>query len=191
MRLGDGDYSFLAFRRKAANRYHSFDWFGPAGTTAVIVANRVYAAPIYVGKTARLASLAWNVTTLAVNSVGRAGIYENTPGDVYPSNLVVDTSNVNCNTTGLKEASIDIWLQKGKLYWLVFTANSNPTLRAPQAISQPAIWCGVNATLPTAYQRGWYVANAYGALPSTFIAKANASETSTLPGIYFKIKETW
>lgn len=95
----------------------------------------------------------------------RLGIY-NVGLDYYPTTLILDAGTVDCTSTGSKEISIDLTLNRG-WYALVFNCNDG-TIGFYYTSSHLSPLGSTRAYPYTAH--GWEVAYPYGSLPDTFPA---------------------
>jgi hypothetical protein len=91
-------------------------------------------------------------------------------GSVYPGKLVLDAGEVDVNTTGLKELTINLTLKGGKLYWLAFVGQDTTALvlAAIPAADAMATFLGFDNGLTGTPYLGYAVMQTYGALPATF-----------------------
>lgn len=167
-----GDLSFLRIR-KTGRYFGPFMTGGTVSTQALASANSLRAFPFFVPKTMKFDRIAIRVTTLATGTTPkvRLGIYEDKgDGTVYPGALVLDAGEVDVNTTGLKEITIDLTLKGGKLYWLTLVGQDTASLvvAAIPAADSIATFMGFDNGLTGTPYFGYAITQSYGALPATY-----------------------
>ena len=154
------------------------------GTAAPTVGS-LRAFPIVIGRSGTVDRVAFEVTTVGgAGAVARAGIYNcnQTPPNYYPTSLLVDTGEfaTDSGTTKVYTPSTAIYVSAG-IYWVCMLQGVNAaTVRTASAASMMP-FSGIPSTMGANPTRGWQVAQAYGALPSTFPAGAvlNTSSSSS------------
>jgi len=113
----------------------------------------------------------------------RLGVYDDK--DLYPNKLLVDSGELNAETTGVKTASIDLTLSPG-VYWLAYIANDS-TIDTPYAdslLARYALQASDNLFM------GWVKGITYGALPDPF--PSGAYNTSWgVPLSRLRVRETY
>lgn len=140
------------------------------------VATKLGASPFVVTRTISIDRIAIEVTTLALATVVRLGIY-NDDGSVFPGSLLLDAGTVDTSTAGLKTITISQTLSPG-LYWLAAaTGATSPELRA--VTTNVSVIFGFNADGTGDLQqdqRSWYKfgTDYTGGLPDPFSADAIA-----------------
>lgn len=124
--------------------------------------------------------LAIYCTVLGAASHARCGIYTSaSDSNFYPTSLVFSTGDLDTSSTGLKQSTFSLALTGGKLYWLAHICdNGTATIRGVTGTVNSNI-LGLDPTAGTAYT-AIFVAQAYGALPSTFPASASMAGASTV-----------
>jgi hypothetical protein len=135
-------------------------------STAAVSTDVLYAAPIYLPDTCRIARMFAEVTGASAGNL-RMSIYTDSGG--YPNTLLLtETEITTMGTTGIKQQSIGLTLPYG-FYWVASVYSSTPTMRAdPVGAGQVMHWLGGTSATDTAPHTGISVAHTYGALPSTF-----------------------
>lgn len=173
---------FLGFKR-TGNYYGPFLSGGAQTTQSIASANSLRAFPFFVPKTAKFDRIAIRVTTAGTGTTPRArlGIYDDN-SNVFPNKLVLDAGEVNVSTTGVKELTIDVTLQTGKLYWLVLIGQDTTSLVvAATAIGDVFPIVGYESDLSGTPLSGWAVTQTYGALPATYPTGSPISWTLSVP----------
>ncbi len=168
------DDSYLGIRRRG-NVYYTAGTHGsytPSTKTIVVTANRLYAAPLYVGEPFAYDRLAILVSS-AVAGNARLGVYDTAKGDdLFPGSLLLDAGTVTTGTVGPRYLDISgdtPSLGRG-LKWLAIVFDAAPTMLG---IQDEAAW-GIlgKATVGASFNVGWWSAFTYGALPFTFPTSA-------------------
>lgn len=173
---------FLGFKR-TGNYYGPFLSGGAQTTQGIASANSLRAFPFFVPKTAKFDRIAIRVTTAGTGTTPRArlGIYDDN-GNVFPNKLVLDAGEVNVSTTGVKELTINVTLQTGKLYWLVLIGQDTTSLVvAATAIGDIFPIVGYESDLSGTPLSGWAVTQTYGVLPATYPTGSPVSWTLSVP----------
>ena len=127
-----------------------------------------YAVPFTSPRSGTIDRIGVNVTSAAAaGKKARLGIYSATSAtNLYPSAKVLDSGEIAIDATGAVEATVSQALTAGTLYWLVILADAAISVKAVQPSSCSPI-LGFESTYTTP-QTQISVAQAYGALPSTF-----------------------
>jgi hypothetical protein len=113
--------------------------------------NSVRLAPYLPAQSITTSDLFINVTIATAGSLCTIVIYSDTNG--VPTNLLYESADLDCSTTGLKNAITSFNFVAGTLYWLGIKNNNNLSTRTGfNTIS--AIPLGANATLTfVSYQK--------------------------------------
>lgn len=157
-------------------RTGGLSWYAglPAGATLSTITpaiNTLIATPFLVRSQLRFDTIQFEVTVLAVAGVAVVGIYNSLrDGTQYPANLILQGTQQDTSTVGLKPTTISGILSPDTLYWFVYSAGvlacqvrGLPVSVIPNVLGNP----GTGG--PTANITGWSLANAYSAtLPATF-----------------------
>lgn len=113
---------------RLVGNYYTTPVAGTQDNTIQIV-DRIGASPFIVTRSITIDRIAIEVTTLALDTVARLGMY-NDNGNIFPGSLLLDAGTVNTVTTGVKTITISQTLVPG-LYWLVCaTGATSAELRA-------------------------------------------------------------
>jgi hypothetical protein len=156
-----------------SGRYISSDTNQIAVSTVAISANTIRAYPIIISRSLTIDEFRIEITTGVASTTARVSIYADN-GSTYPGAIVsssdVATYDSSVATTVANTPSSNITLTPG-LYWLGINSNGAPTLRAIQPSSMPAV-IGRTSSLANTHGIGYSIAQAYGAMPSTFPASA-------------------
>lgn len=147
-----------------------------AGTT-----NRMYAIPFIVPRKMTFDRIAITVTVGASGKSARLGIY-NDNGSLYPGTLALDAGVVDCTSAATVTITISKQLAKG-IYWLVLLSESTQTYYACSIASPFLLGVGTG----TIRNGGYYVAQAYGALPDPFTAGGTIDYTSNMPDVAVRL----
>lgn len=155
----------------------------------------IYAVPFYYGAEYTIDRIGIRVTTAVANTVARLGIYKATSRtNIYPDTLLVESSELDCSTTGAKTATVAATLAAGTMYWLAYQCYNNaatatyPTVRALSNVALPQV-LGCSSALGASSAINAYlsVASAYGAYPATFPAGGALVATNVAPAVYVRL----
>lgn len=189
-------------KNNAVNR--GLSWYKQAGTTPVEcwyicgspsqpiglkgtvapATGTLFAIPFMTGRGGTIDRIAFEVTTVsAAGGKARVGIYSSTDtyGNPYPNKLIIDGGEFAVDAaTGVKSTTISQALPEGVLLWAVYLCGTAaPTVRG--ILGQACYGLlGQPSTIGTTIYTELSVAQAYGALPSTFPAGA-ALTSATIP----------
>ena len=129
-----------------------------------IVANIIYATPIFVPKRTTIDGIAACVTTGSAGAA-RLGLYFEENG--IPTDLVIDAGTID--TTSISDnlvATISDTTIEAGWYFATWVSNSTPNVRVATSLMIPSL---MGQTNMTGGSRGiLYGAHTYGALPATF-----------------------
>lgn len=183
------DKPYHAFKAKGAtlNRWYANETkINTATATQTVVAATMYALPLIVAKTLTIDSVAIQVVASGAGSAAEVGIYYDN-GNMYPGALLQDFGSQATTGTGVKTYStgLPLTVQPG-LYWLAFVCSATaPTISGyPVGVLLPLL--GTTSVLTAAQGVGWSVAQAYGALPSTFTAGGAVITAAPLPSVFWR-----
>jgi len=178
----------FAFRR-TGRYYTSYNAFTFKAVT--MSKNNLYAMPFIVATSQDFDRIGIYESTGVANGKARLGIYSD-DGDVYPSSLQLQSAELDCSTSGLKEDIISISLDAG-LYWLVInsTADANISVNgADYNDDYPTQYYYImgldSSSIQTQPYLYYMVAHAYGTLPNSFPAGASYINTADVPSIYLR-----
>lgn len=158
MRLSDAD---------GVAAYYPPLGYSNANITTVPATNTLLAVPFWSGGGGVISEIGFSVAVVgAAGSLSRVGIYDSNLSTLRPSNMLVDSGQIDTNaSTGFKSAaSLSVPMSPHRLYYLVFQTNGNPPTISGIANGIPVF--GMN--VPLADFRGWSVAQAFGALPAAW-----------------------
>ena len=97
-----------------------------AGVTAATAANTIYLSPFVPANSLTVSNLQINVTTLTVGGNSRILIYSDSNG--VPSSKLLESTNLDCSTTGAKTYTASFTFTAGTTYWLGVYSNLAVTL---------------------------------------------------------------
>ncbi len=140
-----------------------------------LVDDTMVALPLLVARAQTASKLAVHCDVAGTGALVRLGLYtNNTNAAPRPDTLVVDGGELDLSTTGEKSATISQSLAAG-LYWVVLIMDAGSGSPTVEAILKNSCWAILGwADLSTATRRiGWQVAQAYGALPSSWPTSSN------------------
>jgi len=171
------------FQPKVGKWYPSIQLYLWRGwTVADVLADRLRAVYYPVFRKIRVDRIGIYVAGAgALGARVRLGIYRGK--DFYPTSLIVDAGEVNAETVGDKELTIDETLDVGE-YWLVFITNDS-TIDFKEKRVGLTTW-GSDPALQLA---SYHIAQAYGPLPSVF--PTGAGEYSNLWALSLRVAEVF
>jgi hypothetical protein len=82
--------------------------------------------------------MAFNVTVAAAGALGRILLYD-ADANGRPASLLVETGDMDCGTTGVKETAVALTLTRGRSYWVGVRHSATFTLSAWLAAMSPDI----------------------------------------------------
>lgn len=130
------------------------------------------AVPFVLSRGQTVDRIACEVTTLAAGAVARIGIYRATSlKNLYPSNLVLDSGEIDCSSNGVKAVTVSAFLSRGVYYACVLEGVGSATFKGMSNVGVYSDIFGRASNLTTA-QLHITLARAYGALPAAFPAGA-------------------
>jgi len=157
------------------------DWVDPGGiggyyASLGIAANYLYSQIILLQRRMRFDRIGCYVTVEDAGASIRLGVYKSEdPPSYYPSDLILDAGTVDAGTTGYKEITIDLTLDKG-FYYLAWISDGAPSLRGYWGGNSP-----IGAPDPDRPGRqGFLISHTYGALPDPFPSGGTPGETRML-----------
>lgn len=141
--------------------------------------NVLYALPfISAPRETNLIGMQFTVQTASAGNSGMMGLYENTGHAIlYPSGLIFKSNPLSLTTTGAKLADTNIILTPGTVYWTVYTANTNTSIRnVPLAAMSPML--GFDESFYPASHVGFRISRTFDSnLPSIFPTGATPLST--------------
>jgi len=162
----DIDAHMCDFLQKLRTGQYTFMPYDPTASNAAftIVVDTLYAHQFFLPRDMTFDRIAIRISTAVGGSSVRLGIYEDGV-NLYPGALLLDAGVVSSATTGLKEITINQAVPKG-LYWLVAVSDAGPAAWKYTSVSASPTGITLDAT--PSVNRGWRVAQAFGALPDPF-----------------------
>lgn len=141
------------------------------------------ARPLVVGRDCTLTAIGLIVNTGAANAKARIGIYESDAAG-GPGSLLVDSGEFDCSTNQRKlTTGLSVALSASKVYWVAAiggTASATFALVSSSAVLLNTMTAAASATTGSVFA-AVTVAQAYGALPSTFPAGYAAATSVNIP----------
>jgi hypothetical protein len=153
-------------------------------TSQASFAERAIAVPYMPAQNITTSDLYINVATLAAGALARVYIYSDL--NLYPDQLLFQSANIDCSTTGIKTLTTTFNFVAGQVYWLV----------THTSVGLQASFTSYGTTSPsmpvfrfagTGFQTGQSISTSItfaGAVPTTFPAGGTLSTlVSTIVGI--------
>jgi hypothetical protein len=179
--VGDDEMPYLV---SEAGRYFT-PTVGIGTTTATVagVADRMNIYPFVPKFDFTCDQLGINVTTAVASSNAKIVVY-NSDVNGRPDQLIVETGDLDCATTGVKTATVSIAFKKGKQYWLGVRTNATQTISVFQPYTMPNLDMTAIATAqPKTLQRTLTYATA---APATWGYVATEAATTNAPAIWLR-----
>lgn len=93
-----------------------------------MIADRVLIYPFVPSQNFTTSAVRINVTAAVAGANARILIYSNTTGSYKPNSKILETTNLDCSTTGEKSYLYSATFTKGQVYWIAVYSNSNPSV---------------------------------------------------------------
>lgn len=151
---------------------NAFATFGgvPSYTSGTGVSTgNLRARPIVFGRDCTLTSIGLICATGVANAKARCGLYE-AGADGYPATLVAESAELDCSTNGRKlTTGLSVAISASKAYWFVaIGGTAAPNLVASSGLPGLNTIVAASGATSGAVTMLISVAQAYGALPSTY-----------------------
>jgi len=91
--------------------------------SAVATANTIYLSPFIPANSITISNLQLNVVTLGVGGLARILVYSDSNG--VPTTKLIESTNLDCSTTGVKTYTESFTFTAGITYWLGVYANNS------------------------------------------------------------------
>ena len=91
----------------------------PSNSTAYI--NSIYLQPYIPGQSYTCDSIILNVNTGQSGGLGKIGIYDHVNG--LPENLIYESADIDCSTSGIKSLTTSFDFVAGEVYWMASNFN--------------------------------------------------------------------
>lgn len=95
---------------------------------SAMIADRVLIYPFVPSQNFTTSALRINVTAAVAGANARILIYNNASGTYRPNSKILETTNLDCSTTGEKSFLYSATFTKGEVYWVAVYSNSNPSV---------------------------------------------------------------
>jgi len=95
---------------------------------SAMIADRVLIYPFVPSQNFTTSAVRINVTSAVAGANARILIYSNTTGSYKPNSKILETTNLDCSTTGEKSYLYSATFTKGEVYWIAVYSNSNPSV---------------------------------------------------------------
>lgn len=149
-------------------------YMGFIPSSGALIADRLYAVPLWVPRAMTIGDLVIQVTVVDVGLSCVLGIY-NDGDNLYPGTLLVDGGEVSVNDVALVAAAVDTAMTKG-LYWLALLSEGTPTIKNYET-TYPIL--GFRSTDLGYRETGWIATlNYQSTLPDPFTASGTLARPS-------------
>jgi len=157
---------------------------GTTTTTVTGVANRMSAYPFIPKYDFSCDRIGINVTTAVASALAKVAIYDSDT-DGRPNQRLTETGDLDCSTTGAKEATVSFDFKEGKQYWIVVRFNSTQALSSYQPYTTPDL----DATsIVTSQAKTLTRALTYAtAAPASWSYVATEASTAGAPCVWFRL----
>jgi hypothetical protein len=162
-------------------RFYDNAFQGTNGSTEAGTANRCDLAPFYTSQRLRIDQIGAAVTTGVASALAKTVIYgSNAEG--WPDELLYESGNLGCATTGYKFDTLDFTFDSGRQYWLGLRTSSTATFRAINVSSAVNLGLPSNAAsnYATILRRTITFANA---APDPWVFNASELVSDNVPSI--------
>ena len=112
----------------AIGRWYDGSFHAANPGTLAGAANRLDLGPFFTSQPLRIDRVAVAVSTAVASALAKIVIY-NSNDDGVPDQLIYESGDLDCSTTGGKEATVDITFEANRIYWLGIRHSSTATLR--------------------------------------------------------------
>jgi hypothetical protein len=112
-----------------------------------------------------IGSLSINVTVSVAGANARILLYDNTSGTYGPNNKILETTNLDCSTNGIKTFTYSYTFTAGTVYWFAVYTNSTPTITHIQPNFMLNLRISSDFTATTCLESSNY---SFGSAPNTF-----------------------
>lgn len=127
----------------AIGRWYDGAFHGANPGTLAGAANRLDLGPFFTSQPLRVDRVAVAVSTAVASALAKIVIY-NSNDDGVPDQLIYESGDLDCSTTGGKEVTVDITFDANRVYWLGYRHNSTATLRS--IVSSSALNMGMSSS---------------------------------------------
>ena len=127
----------------AVGRWYDGAFHSANPGTLAGAANRMDLGPFFTSQPLRADRAAIAVSTAVAGALAKIVIYDS-DDDGLPNNLIYESGNIDCSTTGGKEQVIDITFEENRIYWLGYRHSSTATLRS--IVSSSALNMGMSSS---------------------------------------------
>lgn len=167
-----------------AGRFYDNSFQGTASSTLAGAANRMDLAPFYTSVPLAIDQIGVAVSTAVAASNVKVVIYS-TGSDGWPEDLLYETANLSCATTGYKSESLTFSFNSGTMYWVGVRHSSTATLRTINVSS--AVNLGLTGSTATTYANVLRSTVTFAnAAPDPYTFAASQLTAATPPSIRFR-----
>lgn len=161
--------------------YYSSNPLSGSGGTTTATANFYYLAPFIPQNTLVINEMRVEVNTIAVGGLATMLIFDDLNG--LPRNKLLESTNLDCSTSGMKTFTTSFTFTAGVTYWLGVSVNANIGFRSNNtsfALQHHASSSAVNVQ--------YFKAAAFGSVPSSITIFPN-SDASALQPITIRFRQ--
>ena len=154
--------------------------FNPYGglSSVAMIADRIILYPLIPAQNITISALTINVVTFVASANARILIYDNISGTYSPKNKILETTNLDCSTNGIKTFNYSYTFLKGEVYWFGVYSNLTPTVTAMSAGNMLTL--RQDGILNVQQIESTYT---FGTAPATYPTTVGYNNRSTVPNI--------
>jgi len=173
---GGGGSTFgthIVVKPKSSVYYSTNPLTGSGGTTTT-TANNIYLAPFIPQNSISVNEFRVEVNTVAVGGLATILIFDDLNG--LPKNKIMESTNLDCSTSGMKTYTASYSFVAGTVYWLGVSVNANIGFRSNNtsfALQHHASSSAVNPQ--------YFKAFTFGSVPSSITISPNSDALALQP----------
>jgi hypothetical protein len=171
---GGGVFGTHIVVRPQPGVYYSSNPFTGSGGTTSTLANNIYLAPFIPKNSISVNEFRVEVLSAAVGGLARIILFDDLNG--LPKNKIIESTNLDCSTTGMKTFTASFSFVAGTTYWLGVSVNANIGFRSNNTAFALQHHASSSAVNPQ-YQQ----AQTFGSLPSSITISPNSNAFSGQP----------
>jgi hypothetical protein len=171
---GSGTFGTHIVVKPKSGVYYSSNPLSGSGGTTQATANFYYLAPFTPLNTLVINELRVEVNTIAAGGLATILIFDDLNG--LPKNKLLESTNLDCSTSGMKTFTTSYTFNAGTTYWLGVSVNANIGFRSNNtsfALQHHASSSAVNVQ--------YFKAATFGSVPSSITISPNSDASALQP----------
>jgi hypothetical protein len=178
---GGGDtYGTHIIVKPQPSVYYSTNPFSGSGTTLSTTANFYYLAPFIPKNTISVNEFRIDIITTAVGGLATIILFDDLNG--LPKNKLLESTNLDCSTSGIKTFTANYTFNAGTVYWIGVSVNATIGIRA----NNTSFVLQHHAS-SSAMNLQYVKAASFGSVPSSVTISPN-SDASSLPAATIRFR---